>query len=85
MSKRMPEKRKGRPSQKRGRLFKTYALLRCMMINIDVEELQRKYHEFRDMTPNDTDKDLQESIDAIVDAMTTTQPPNFSQAEPLRG
>lgn len=75
---------KGRPSQKRGQLFKTYALLRCMMINIDVEELLRKHSGFRDMTMNDSDKDIQKSIDAIVDAMVTTQPPNFAQAEPLR-
>lgn len=74
----------GRKSQKKGQLFKTYALLRCMMINIDVEELLSKHSDFRDMTIHDKDKDLQESIDAIVDAMVTTQPPNFAQAEPLR-
>jgi len=81
----MAGKTAGRPSKKRQKIFDVYAVLRCALIHDDVIELLERYPGFRDRTMDDTDVDIQEAIDAMAEAMIASQPPDLSQAEPLRG
>lgn len=74
-----------RPSYKRQRLFNTYALLRCAMDSDDIAELLRRNPKFQDRTMEDTDYSIQAAIDDITATMVTVQPPDLTNATPLRG
>lgn len=80
----MPGKTAGRPSKKKQKIFDLYGVLRCALIPDDVDELLERYPGFRDRTMSDTDVEIQEAIDAMAEAMIASQPPDLSQAEPLR-
>lgn len=80
----MPGKSAGRPSKKRQKIFDLYAVLRCALIHDDITELLERYPGFQDRTMDDTDVDIQTAIDAMAEAMIASQPPDLSQAEPLR-
>jgi len=80
----MPGKTAGRPSKKKQKIFDLYAVLRCALIHEDVIELLERYPGFRDRTMSDTDVEIQTAIDAMAEAMIASQPPDLSQAEPLR-
>ena len=80
----MAGKTAGRPSKKRQKIFNVYSVLRCVLIRDDVIDLLERYPGFRDRTMDDTDVEIQEAIDAMAEAMIASQPPDLSQAEPLR-
>lgn len=80
----MAGKTAGRPSKKKQKIFDLYGVLRCALIPDDVDELLERYPGFRDRTMSDTDVEIQEAIDAMAEAMIASQPPDLSQAEPLR-
>ncbi|MDO9356501.1 MAG: hypothetical protein Q7T55_22580 [Solirubrobacteraceae bacterium] len=61
-----------------------YSVLRCALLYEDVKELLERYPGFRDRTMDDTDVDIQTAIDAMAEAMIALQPPDLSQAEPMR-
>lgn len=81
---RMAGKTAGRPSKKKQKIFDVYSVLRCALMYDDVEELLKRYPGFRERTMEDTDIAIQEAIDAMAEAMIALQPPDLSQAEPLR-
>lgn len=74
----------GRPSRKKQRIFNVYKVLRCAMMHEDVEELLNRNPGFHERTMDDTDVNIQEAIYDMVEAMLALQPPDLSQAEPLR-
>lgn len=74
-----------RPSFKRQRLFNTYAILRCAMVEDDIEELLKQNPGFLDRTMDDTDKNIQAAIDDMTAAMVAVQPPDLENADPLKG
>ncbi len=80
----MEGKTAGRPSKKRQKIFDLYSILRCALIQDDITELLERYPGFRDRTMDDTDVEIQEAIDAMAEAMIASQPPDLSQAEPMR-
>ncbi|MDP2815959.1 MAG: hypothetical protein Q8O19_04705 [Rectinemataceae bacterium] len=80
-----PKPTRGRPSQKRDALFRLYSLLRCAMYDDDLAELQRQHREFRDMTAENKDTDIQKAIDQMVEAMCKVQVPDITKAMSLRG
>lgn len=84
ISHRMAGRTAGRPSNKKQKIFDVYAVLRCSMMHDDVKELLRKYPGFHDRTMNDTDTEIQNAIYVMVEAMIAVQPPDLSDAEPLR-
>jgi hypothetical protein len=80
----MSGKTAGRTSKKRQKIFDVYSVMRCALIHEDIKELLERYPGFRDRTMDDTDVEIQEAIYAMAEAMIASQPPDLSQAEPLR-
>ena len=75
---------RGRPSKKRVALFNLYSLLRCAMTDDDLAVLQGQHRDFRDMTAENKDTEIQKAIDQMSDAMRKVQAPDLTRAEPLR-
>lgn len=76
--------RRGRPSKKKATLFDLYSLLRCAMDDEDLAELQGQHREFKDMTMQDKDTEVQTAIDQMSEAMCKVQAPDLTRAMSLR-
>lgn len=81
----MAERKAGRSSSKKQRLFNVYRVLRCAMMHEDIKELLGRNPRFCERTMDDTDFHIQEAICEMAEAMIALDPPDLSQAEPLRG
>ena len=55
------------------------------MIDDDLAILQAQHSDFRDITIQDKDTEIQKAIDQMSDAMRTVQAPDLTKAMSLRG